>query len=120
MGYSRENYRKIKEQYKEKRLRAQQLAESRREEIEQRIPEIAKIDRALAETAINILKETTAGKVGLDARLARLKKENEELQTIRGDILAHHGYPCLLYTSNRSARDGKNCTRRARHSFGRR
>lgn len=93
MGYSRENYRKIKEQYKEKRLRAQQLAESRRVEIEQRIPEIAKIDRALAETAINILKETTAGKVGLDARLARLKKENEELQTIRGDILAHHGYP---------------------------
>lgn len=105
MGYSRENYRKIKEQYKEKRLHAQQLAMLRQEEVEQRFPEIAQINRALSQTAINILKETTKGKQELNERLARLKKENEELQAIRGEILTKHGYPAdytqVKYECNR-------------------
>mgnify|MGYP002513151799 CR=1 FL=1 len=54
MGFNRENYARIKEEYSGKYLRAQEAARLRRAEIHARIPEIAKID------GMSVVKNTAA------------------------------------------------------------
>ena len=54
MGFNRENYARIKEEYSGKYLRAQEAAKLRRAEVHARIPEIAKIDAELSYAGIRV------------------------------------------------------------------
>lgn len=98
MGYNKENYARIRQEYQGKNLQAKKDAEERRLALHRLYPELEKIDRLLSNTGVNILRESTKGAEGLDERIAKLRAENEELLSARAAYLASIGYPAD-YTS---------------------
>lgn len=93
MAYNSENYRRIAAQYKDKNLRAKQLAEARRDELHRVIPQVADIDRELSKTGLRIMREALGGREGLDARIKKLEEGNAMLLEAREVLLTSHGYP---------------------------
>ncbi|MBQ2707570.1 MAG: ATP-binding protein [Clostridia bacterium] len=98
MGYNKENYIRIRQEYADKNLRAKEAAEQRTRELHALYPELVKIDNVLRETGMNILRESMRGREGLDERIAKLRESNRELQAIRAQYLESIGYPAD-YTS---------------------
>lgn len=93
MGYNRENFRRIKEEYETKYLQARAEADRRRAEIAERFPEIAELDRAMRDTGIELLRTAVGGGPGAVERLAALREQNETLQATRRELLTAKGYP---------------------------
>lgn len=93
MGYNKENYARIRQEYADKNLRAKEAAERRAEELHRKYPELLKIDRVLSETGLNIFRESMKGREGLEERLKKLRESNEELLSARGAYLESIGYP---------------------------
>ncbi len=93
MGYNKDNYLRIRQEYADKNLRAKEAAEHRANELHQKYPELMKIDRVLSETGLNIMRESLKGKEGLDERIAKLRESNRELQAARAEYLKSIGYP---------------------------
>ena len=89
MGFNRENYKRIKEEYDGKYLRAQEAANLRRAEVHAALPEIAQIDRALSSTGFKIFDATLRGD---SARLSEISRENLELQKKRAEIMELAGF----------------------------
>ncbi len=93
MGYNKENYIRIRQEYADKNLRAKEAAERRAAELHEKFPELLKIDRVLSETGLNILAESMKGREGLEERIAKLREGNRELQEMRAAYLQSIGYP---------------------------
>ena len=93
MSFSRENYLKIREQFAAKQASAREEAARRAEQLYRLHPELKEIDRALSGIGQAVFAETMRGKEGLDERLAKLRRENEELQQSRAQCLRYYGYP---------------------------
>ena len=55
MGYNRENFNRIKQEYDEKYIHAREAADARRRFIHAEIPEIAEIDKILERTGARIM-----------------------------------------------------------------
>ncbi len=89
MGFNRENYRRIKEEYDGKYLRAQEEAQFRRAEVHAALPEIADIDSKLAVTGFNIFDATLRGDM---AALEEVKKNNKQLLEKRAEIMKLAGF----------------------------
>ncbi len=90
MGFNRENYARIKEEYSGKYLRAQEAARLRRSEIHALLPEIAKIDAELSAAGVRIFEASLKNdKAMLDA----ISEENIALNKKRGEMLVSAGYP---------------------------
>ncbi len=89
MGFNRENYRKIKEEYDGKYLRAQEEAQFRRAEVHAALPEIADIDRKLSVTGFNIFDATLRGDM---VALEEVKKNNKSLLERRAELLKIAGF----------------------------
>lgn len=89
MGFNRENYKRIKEEYDGKYLRAQEAANLRRAEVHAALPEIEKIDRELSSTGFKIFDATLRGD---SARLSEISRENLELQKKRAEIMELAGF----------------------------
>lgn len=93
MSYNRENYIRVKREFESKHMKAREDAQKRCDELHTHFSELRRIDDSLAETGMRVFRETMAGKDGLDERIAAIRRESEELQTIRGEWLVYHGYP---------------------------
>lgn len=93
MAFNKENYIRIRQEYADKNLRAKEAAERRAKELHVQYPELEKIDRVLSETGLNILKEATKGKEGLEERIGALRENNKALQQARAEYLESIGYP---------------------------
>ena len=93
MAYNKDNYIRIRQQYADKNLRAKRDAEERTRELHMQYPELEKIDRVLSETGLNILREATKGKTGLEERITVLREGNKSLLEARGAYLESIGYP---------------------------
>lgn len=93
MAYNADNYKRIAAQFKDKSIRAQQAADARKEELHQKLPQIAEIDRALATTGMRIMREALNGKEGLHERIRRLEEGNHLLLEARAEILRANGFP---------------------------
>ena len=90
MGFNRENYARIKQEYDGKYLRAQDAARLRRAEIHAKLPEVARIDAELAAMGIRIFEASLRDdKVALDA----IGAENGALNEKRAALLISAGYP---------------------------
>ena len=89
MGFKKENYRRIKEEYDGKYLRAQEAARLRRAEVHTALPEIEKIDRELATTGFKIFDATLRGET---AKIDAINAENAELQRKRAEIMQVAGF----------------------------
>ena len=90
MGFNRENYARIKEEYSGKYLRAQESARLRRAEIHALIPEIAKIDAELSAVGMRVFHASLDNN---KAMLDQISAENQALNKKRGEILISAGYP---------------------------
>lgn len=93
MAYKVDNYRLVRERFEEKRHRALREAELRREEVHRLCPEIAVIDEALAKTGMQIFMAATAGEDGVREKIARIRRENEQLLSERRALLCALGLP---------------------------
>ncbi len=89
MGFNRENYARIKEEYDGKYLRAQEEANLRRAEVHAALPEIAEIDRLLSVTGLRIFEATMRADM---AEIENINKENADLRAKREEILKIAGF----------------------------
>ena len=113
-----ETCRNIIREYRTKNLAAKQRAEERRRELDEKYPDIAKIDEALLDTGLKILRAALEGPDGLDERIKKLQSDNERLLFDRARLLESKGYPsdyddvhydCPVCSDTGYANDGKMC-----------
>ena len=113
-----ETCRNIIREYRTKNLAAKQRAEERRRELDEKYPDIAKIDEALLDTGLKILRAALEGPDGLDERIKKLQSDNERLLFDRARLLASKGYPsdyddvhydCPVCSDTGYTKDGKMC-----------
>ena len=90
MGFNRENYARIKQEYDGKYLRAQDAARLRRDEIHINLPEVAVIDKELSSLGFQIFEASLKND---KAALAAIEKNNLALNKKRAEILVEAGYP---------------------------
>ena len=91
MGYNQEHYRRIRETYDTKYLKAREEAEARREEVYLSIPEVRAADRELNGLGLEIMKAALSGKP--EAAMQALREKNTAIREARGELLKAHGYP---------------------------
>ena len=89
MGFNKENYKRIKEEYDGKYLRAQEAARLRRAEVHTALPEIEKIDRELAATGCKIFDATLRRDM---SKIDAINAENAALQAKRAEIMKIAGF----------------------------
>lgn len=118
MGYNRANYKRIREEYEHKYLKAREAADERRVEAQATVPGLAELDRELARTGLEIMHVTLTAGEDREAKLAHVREKNELLQAARAELLKSAGYPAD-YTSvhyecpacaDSGFVDGKMCT----------
>jgi len=89
MGFNRENYARIKEEYDGKYLRAAEAARLRRAEVHVTVPEICEIDRQLSATGIKIFEASMRGD---KAAIDKIGEQNAKLLAARAELLIKNGY----------------------------
>ena len=89
MGFNRENYARIKEEYDGKYLRAIEAARLRRAEVHATVPEICEIDRQLSATGIKIFEASMRGD---KAAIDKIGEQNAKLLAARAELLIKNGY----------------------------
>ncbi len=92
MGYHQENFKRIRAEYETKALLAQRAADGRREEVQQRIPELRELDLRLSTFGLRIMKQAMEGG-NTQAALDRLREENQRILAQRRQLLEQNGYP---------------------------
>ena len=93
MSYRKDNLKKVKQAFSEKRSAALAASRSRLERLHREYPDLAAIDAALAETGMRLVEEITRGPEGIAERVAAVRSENERLQADRAEMLAFYGFP---------------------------
>ncbi len=93
MGYNQENYKRVREEYRTKYLRAYEEANKRMAEVHARSPEIAAIDRELSMAGAEIALAVIGAGEGYRERLAAAEQKNLDLQAKRATLLLNLGYP---------------------------
>ena len=92
MGYNRENFNRIKQEYEEKYIHAREAADARRRYIHSIIPEIAEIDKILERTGARIMGIICSGDIRAEEKIAKLSSDNEALIERRKQLLSESGY----------------------------
>ncbi len=89
MGFSKENYKKIKEEYDGKYLRAQEAARRRRAEVHIALPEVEKIDRQLSGIGFSIFDAVLRGE---QSKLEAINAEKRALLERRASLMIAGGF----------------------------
>ncbi len=95
MGFHPNNYRRVRQEYETKYLRAREDAERRRREVECALPEIEQLHRELSSVGLEIMRASlqATNEDERQAGIARLRQKNEALLAKRATILQQAGYP---------------------------
>lgn len=93
MGYNKQNFKRIREEYANKHFIAEQAADKRRAELHAKIPGLAELDRRLSRTCVDIMGVGLMPENRREAEFERLHRENEALCAERDRLLIAHGYP---------------------------
>ena len=92
MGYNSSIYKRIYDEYSQKYLIARERADIRAQEVRRAIPEIAKIDRELSLTGLEVFSASLSGG-DTASKIAEIRAKNESLQARRAELLVANGYP---------------------------
>lgn len=118
MGYSRENLKRIKEQFSQKRLAAQKESERKTSELEEKYPDLKKLNALIRETGIRIVETAFSGEKDIEKRIKEIEAEYDANVSIRKSFLDACGYPsdyfdvkyeCGLCSDEGFDDDGKMC-----------
>jgi len=93
MGYNQENYRRIRETYRTKYLKAYDEADRRMREVHRQSKELEQIDGRLAGAGAEIALAAIGTGAAYREKLAEVERRNKELQARRSEILKELGYP---------------------------
>lgn len=95
MAFQQSNYRRIREEYETKYLRARDDADRRRREVETRIPLIAELHRKLSTVGLEIMRLSLEAKSDAEreAAMQELRARNEALLAEKARLLIEAGYP---------------------------
>ena len=93
MGYNKNNFKRIREEYATKHLIAEKAADARRCELHAALPEVARIDAQLAKTGLALMGAALADKASGERRMAEIREENLRLNAERDALLKNAGYP---------------------------
>lgn len=93
MAYSKQVIETVRAEYEQRRQNAVNSLEARKSEMYGISPIFKQIDDALAATGLKVYKAALDGKVGLEERLADIRKENEQLQDDKKRLLKMNGKP---------------------------
>ncbi len=93
MSFNPENYNRIRTEFEHKRLRAERAALERKEDLEEKFPDIARIDAEIAKTGSMIIDAVMNHPEDLDKRLENIKKTNAACHHVRRQLLLCNGYP---------------------------
>ena len=95
MGFEQKNYRRIREEYETKYLRAREDADRRRREIELAVPALAELHRRLAALGPEVMRITleAGSEQQREDALSALRKKNEALLAEKAALLRAAGYP---------------------------
>ena len=93
MGYNRENFNRIRQEYEQKYIHAAEAADARRLEVHSAIPELRYIDNQLKKTGARIMSIICAGGADSEEQIANLRAENIEIAEMRAALLENAGYP---------------------------
>ena len=91
MGFNREDFIRIREEYSKKYLIAREKAEQRSLEVYAKVPELLSLDTMLAATASSIMMAVSSDNA--QEKIAEVRRNNEALVKQRGEILKAYGYP---------------------------
>ena len=93
MGYNKDNFKRIRDEYATKHLIAESAARVRASEIHAILPEVAEIDRTLASTGLALMGAALLPAKEREVEFARIKEQNLALNEKRNEILVAAGYP---------------------------
>ncbi len=93
MGYNKDNFKRIRDEYATKHLVAESAARVRTSEIHGILPEVMDIDRALASTGVALMGASLLPAGEREARFAQIREQNLALNQKRNEILVAAGYP---------------------------
>ena len=93
MGYNKDNYKRIRTAYQTKYLNALEIAQQRTAQLHRESEEVARIDRLLSQTGAKIAMAALGTGENYRELLAKVERENLELQRIRAELLVAMGYP---------------------------
>ena len=93
MGYNRENFNRIRQEYDEKYINARKAASARLFEVHNKIPDVMQIDRILEQTGARIMSIVCSGDSDAQVKIAKLREENQSLNEARKKLLVLNGYP---------------------------
>ena len=91
MGFDQENYRRIRQEYETKYLRAREEADRRREEVHRAIPKTVEIDREMGRLGLRIMEATMSGDDPAE-KMAELRASHEALVRQRRMLLMLKGF----------------------------
>jgi len=92
MGYNKDNYKRIREEYQTKCFRAEAEADARREELYAVIPTLRDLDRQMSSCGLRIMQ--AALRNGDTANeIAQMRVENQKIREARAALLRKNGYP---------------------------
>lgn len=93
MSYNKADYIRIKAEFSQKYLKAQERAGEHRWELYTKIPEVRRIDAVLSRTGMDIMAVIAKGAKDCESEIAELRRRNEELLSERGALLRANGFP---------------------------
>ncbi len=93
MSYNKNNIKQVRDTYATKHLVAEAAADARRRELHAALPEVARIDKALAGTGPRLMAAALADPARREAETASIKAENQKLNEARNALLVAAGYP---------------------------
>ena len=92
MGYNREDYARVKNEFSQKYIAARERAGEKRMEIHGLFPRVREIDALLSRTGMDIMGVISSGK-NTDEQIRLIRERNDALLLERGKILREGGYP---------------------------
>ncbi len=93
MGYNKENYRRIKSEYSQKYLKAQQAADNRKFALYEKIPGLRELDRMLACAGPEIMSAVIGDGNDTEAKVQKIRERNSKMLAERKALLEAYGYP---------------------------
>lgn len=91
MKYSEIIYSKAEAELKERRVRAEALAETRRKQFSEKFPELIDIENIMKFSALEVIR--SVGSNGKPVNISEVAKTNLEAQAKKKELLVKNGYP---------------------------